>query len=127
MRNFVTIVFDNSEKAYQGLHSLWALDDVGEITVHGTAVVHRDDAGRFEVCQIGNSGGSSGRQPARVNGGGRLNAALLQPILQFVAVGDEDYVEVIDRFCLRQHGRHRQLGHARERRVVPARHFPPWG
>jgi uncharacterized membrane protein len=49
MRNFVTVVFEDTGKAYKGLHSLWRLDEAGEITVHGTAVVHRDDAGRFEV------------------------------------------------------------------------------
>jgi uncharacterized membrane protein len=49
MRNFVTVVFDDKRKAYKGLHALWELDDVGEITVHGTAVVHRDEWGYFEV------------------------------------------------------------------------------
>ena len=49
MRNFVTIAFGNKAKAYQALHTLWQLDDVGEITVHGTAVVHRDDWGLVEV------------------------------------------------------------------------------
>jgi len=49
MRNFVTVVFDNTGAAYKGLHALWQLDDDGDITVHGTAVVRRDDWGRFEV------------------------------------------------------------------------------
>lgn len=49
MRNFVTVVFDDAGKAYKGLHALWQLDAAGEITVHGTAVVHRDDRGRFVV------------------------------------------------------------------------------
>lgn len=49
MRNFVTIAFDDKATAYQGLHALWQLDDAGEITVHGTAVVHRDDWGQVEV------------------------------------------------------------------------------
>jgi uncharacterized membrane protein len=49
MRNFVTVVFDDKRKAYKGLHALWELDDVEEITVHGTAVVHRDEWGYFEV------------------------------------------------------------------------------
>jgi uncharacterized membrane protein len=49
MRNFVTVIFDNRGAAYKGLHALWQLDDDGDITVHGTAVVHRDDWGRFEV------------------------------------------------------------------------------
>jgi uncharacterized membrane protein len=49
MRNFVTVVFDDRGRTYRGLHALWQLDDAGAITVHGTAVVHRDDWGRFEV------------------------------------------------------------------------------
>lgn len=49
MRNFVTVVFDGTQKAYKGLHALWQLDAAGEITVHGTAVVHRDAWGHFEV------------------------------------------------------------------------------
>jgi uncharacterized membrane protein len=49
MRNFVTVIFDDTGKAYKGLHTLWELDEAGGITVHGTAVVHRDNWGRFEV------------------------------------------------------------------------------
>ena len=49
MRNFITVVFDRKTKAYEGLHALWQLDSAGEITVHGTAVVHRDAFGRFQV------------------------------------------------------------------------------
>ncbi len=49
MRNFVTVVSDNTGAGYKGLHALWQLDDDGDITKHGTAVVHRDDWGRFEV------------------------------------------------------------------------------
>jgi uncharacterized membrane protein len=49
MRNYVTIVFDNASKAYDGQHALWLLDAEQSITVHGTAVVHRDDTGQFGV------------------------------------------------------------------------------
>ena len=49
MRNFVTVAFGDKGNAYKGLHALWQLDRAGEITVHGTAVVHRDDRGRVEV------------------------------------------------------------------------------
>ena len=49
MRNFVTVVFNDKSLAYQGLHALWLLDGAGKITVHGTAVVHRDAGGRVEV------------------------------------------------------------------------------
>ena len=45
MRNYVAVVFNDTSKAYEGLHALWQLDSDGEITVHGTAVVHRDELG----------------------------------------------------------------------------------
>src|SRR5260370_12584214 len=31
------------------LHALWQLDDAAEVTVHGTAVVHRDALGNYQV------------------------------------------------------------------------------
>jgi hypothetical protein len=49
MRNYVAIVFDDTSKAYEGLHALWQLDNAAEVTVHGTAVVHRDVLGNFQV------------------------------------------------------------------------------
>jgi uncharacterized membrane protein len=49
MRNYIAVVFDDRGKAYQGLHALWQLDDEAEITVHGTAVIHRDDLGEIQV------------------------------------------------------------------------------
>lgn len=49
MHNYIAVVFDHEGKAYEGLHALWQMDNAGDITVHGTAVVHRDDWGRFEV------------------------------------------------------------------------------
>ena len=49
MHNYVAVVFDDTSKAYEGLHALWQLDDAAEVTVHGTAVVHRDALGNFQV------------------------------------------------------------------------------
>jgi uncharacterized membrane protein len=49
MRNFVAVVFSSSDKAYDGLHELWTLDGEGSVTVHGTAVVHRDWLGHMVV------------------------------------------------------------------------------
>src|SRR5271165_5397567 len=49
MRNYVAVVFDDRRKAYRGLHALWALDGEAEVTVHGTAVVHRDSLGEIQV------------------------------------------------------------------------------
>jgi uncharacterized membrane protein len=49
MHNYVAVVFNDTSKAYEGLHALWQLDNVAEVTVHGTAVVHRDALGNFQV------------------------------------------------------------------------------
>ena len=49
MHNYIAVVFDDTSKAYEGLHALWQLDDAAEVTVHGTAVVHRDALGNFQV------------------------------------------------------------------------------
>jgi uncharacterized membrane protein len=49
MRNFIAAVFDDSRKAYEGLHGLWELDGSGDITVHGTGVIHRDELGLIQV------------------------------------------------------------------------------
>ena len=50
MDNYVAIVFDSDEKAFQGLHALWGLDDANDITVHGAAVIHRDEFGHVDVA-----------------------------------------------------------------------------
>src|SRR5258707_13132812 len=49
MRNYIAVVFDDTSKAYEGLHALWQLDDEMAITVHGTTVVHRNDWGEYQV------------------------------------------------------------------------------
>jgi uncharacterized membrane protein len=49
MRNYVAVVFGDPRKAYEGLHALWDLDGDAEITVHGTAVIHRDRFGQIQV------------------------------------------------------------------------------
>jgi uncharacterized membrane protein len=49
MRNFITAVFDSKATAYEALHALWQLDRSADITLHGTAVVHRDASGHFQV------------------------------------------------------------------------------
>ncbi|HEY1977690.1 MAG TPA: hypothetical protein VGG89_14145 [Candidatus Baltobacteraceae bacterium] len=50
MDNYIAIVVDNDEKAYDALHALWALDNSGDVTVHGAAVVHRDANGYMDVA-----------------------------------------------------------------------------
>lgn len=50
MNNYIAIVFSSEHKAQEGLHALWHLDDEAKITVHGAAIVKRDDAGRINVA-----------------------------------------------------------------------------
>jgi len=49
MRNYIAVIFNDTGKAYEGLHALWQLDGDMEVTVHGAAVVHRDNLGQFQV------------------------------------------------------------------------------
>lgn len=50
MDNYVAVVFSNDEEAADGLHQLWQLDGLGQITVHGAAVLHRDNIGSIHVA-----------------------------------------------------------------------------
>ena len=50
MDNYVAVVFDSDDEAFEGLHALWNLDDSSEITVHGAAVIHRDAYGHIDVA-----------------------------------------------------------------------------
>src|SRR4029453_4023842 len=49
MRNYLAVVFDDTNKAYEGLPAMWQLEDEGAITGHGTTVVHRNDWGEYQV------------------------------------------------------------------------------
>jgi uncharacterized membrane protein len=49
MHNYIAVIFNDTGKAYKGLHALWQLDGEGEITVHGATVVHRNNWGEFQV------------------------------------------------------------------------------
>jgi uncharacterized membrane protein len=49
MHNYIAVIFDDTAKAYEALHALWLMDDDGEITLHGTTVVHRNVWGDFQV------------------------------------------------------------------------------
>src|ERR1700677_437378 len=50
MDNYIAVVFDSDKVASDGLHALWDLDARGDITVHGAAVLHRDQFGYIEVA-----------------------------------------------------------------------------
>ena len=50
MDSYVAIVFDSAAQAAYGLEQIWKLNRNGDLTVHGAAIVRRDDAGRFEVA-----------------------------------------------------------------------------
>lgn len=50
MKNYIAVVFSSDHKAHNGLRALWNLDDAGDLTVHGAAVIRRDDAGHIHVA-----------------------------------------------------------------------------
>jgi uncharacterized membrane protein len=50
MNTYVAIVFASDDKAHAGLRALWRMDEDAEITVHGAAVVRRDDRGHVHVA-----------------------------------------------------------------------------
>ena len=77
MDNYVSIVFDNDEKAYEGLHELWNLDAEGDITVHGAAVIHRD---RYGYCDVATKDTDPGVRTAIGIGLGALLGALAGPV-----------------------------------------------
>lgn len=50
MNTYIAVVFSSEEKAHQALRKLWDLDEAGALTVHGAAVVRRDDMGHIHVA-----------------------------------------------------------------------------
>jgi uncharacterized membrane protein len=75
--NYLAIVFNSNEKAYEGLHKLWNLDDSGDITVHGASVIRRDESGHVDVATKDTDPGA---RTALGIGIGALLGALAGPI-----------------------------------------------
>ncbi len=51
MNTYIAVIFSSADKAHNGLRKLWDLDEKEEMTVHGAAVVHRDDKGHIQVAE----------------------------------------------------------------------------
>lgn len=51
MNNYIAVVFPSENRARTALRTLWDLDDIGDITIHGAAVVRRDDLGNVRVAE----------------------------------------------------------------------------
>ena len=49
MDNYVAIVVTGEKKAFEALHALRRLDERGEVTVHGAAVIRRNERNEYEV------------------------------------------------------------------------------
>lgn len=77
MDNYVAVVFQNDEKAFDGLHALWNLDSQEDVTVHGAAVIHRDPFGNIDVATKDTD---PGVRTALGLGLGALLGALLGPV-----------------------------------------------
>ena len=50
MNTYIAVVFSSDDKAHRALRKLWHMDDEGVLTVHGAAVVRRDDRGHIRVA-----------------------------------------------------------------------------
>jgi len=50
MNNYIAVVFASDDKARSALRALWDLDADADITVHGAAVIRRDDMGHIRVA-----------------------------------------------------------------------------
>ena len=50
MKNYIAVVFSTDDKAHKGLRALWDLDNEGDLTVHGAAVIRRDTMGHIHVA-----------------------------------------------------------------------------
>jgi uncharacterized membrane protein len=48
--NYIAVIFDSDNDAVAGFHELWNLDNHEEITVHGAAVIRRDEDGHVDVA-----------------------------------------------------------------------------
>ncbi|SEN55458.1 Uncharacterized membrane protein [Loktanella fryxellensis] len=77
MNTFIAVVFPSDDKAYRGMQTLWHMDGEGEITMHGAAIVHRDDMGHIRVNQ---RNGDAGMRTAIGIGIGALLGLLAGPV-----------------------------------------------
>ena len=50
MNSYIAVVFDTDQKAHKGLEKLWHLDAVAELTVHGAAMLRRNEMGHIRVA-----------------------------------------------------------------------------
>jgi uncharacterized membrane protein len=50
MSNYVALVFKTDSRAHDTLRMLWNMDEAGDLTVHGAAVVRRDENGYIDVA-----------------------------------------------------------------------------
>ena len=77
MSNYVALVFKTDKKAHDALRMLWNMDDAGELTVHGAAVVRRDANGDFDAASKHTN---AGMRTAVGIGVGVLLGALAGPV-----------------------------------------------
>lgn len=49
MSTYIAVIFETEKTADAGLQKLWQMDTEGELTVHGAAIVQRDDLGDVQV------------------------------------------------------------------------------
>lgn len=77
MNTYIAVVFSSDPKAHAGQRALWQLDEEGEITVHGAAVVRRDEMGHIRVA---NRNSDAGMRTAIGVGVGALLGLIAGPV-----------------------------------------------
>lgn len=77
MNTYIAVVFSSDDTAHQALRKLWHMDEEGELTMHGAAVVRRDDSGHIRVADRSSD---LGMRPAIGVGVGALLGLIAGPV-----------------------------------------------
>lgn len=92
MNSYIAVVFDTDHSAHLGLEKLWHLDAIAELTVHGAAMLRRDDLGHIRV---GHRSTDLGMRTAAGVGVGALLGLLAGPVGVAVGVAEAATLSVL--------------------------------
>lgn len=92
MNSYIAVVFDTDHKAREALEKLWHLDAIAELTVHGAAMLRRDDLGHIRV---GHRSTDLGMRTAAGVGVGALLGLLAGPVGVAVGIAEAASLSVL--------------------------------
>ncbi len=92
MNSYIAVVFDTDHQAHQGLEKLWHLDAIAELTVHGAAMLRRDDLGHIRVAHRSTD---LGMRTAAGVGIGALLGLLAGPVGAAVGIAEAATLSVL--------------------------------